>query len=1093
MKKTLLSFFLVLFHLSILSQIVDPSFRPILEGLPEITVLKNFDNDKLLVAGTFTSVQDIPMEGAVLLNTDGTIDSNFSNEVISTGYLLDAVYDSESNKYYVSGNFDNFNAVIRLNSDGTLDDTFNLATNFNSVSHLGLQSDGKLIVVSSSSDLGIARLNIDGSLDESFNNSTGFNEANSLSSDLKIQSDDKILFGGDFTSFNDESIANLIRLNADGSIDDLFDFAGSLTASSGNPYINSVLPLSNGDIVLAGSFDAIYGTAAKSLGRVNSDGSLETSFVLPGPGANLFDRSVRAILDQDEKILVSGINSGIDDYSLLRLTNDGVLDQSFNTGTIELNNSLGYLLDPFMAISESGEIYYSTFYTHYDGHFSQGLSKLDVSGNVMTTYNADIGGKASVNVSKIMDDGSVFIGGNFTSVNNLSMSFFAKLLADGTVDTDFMENVGEGPDLTVATIENDNNGNILVGGGFTNFNNENTGLLVRLSNEGIRDVGFNPRVFPRFVGPGVHDLLITDSNHIFVGGLYLSVDNQALHGLTKINDDGSLDNTFDLGLSNESDVSNIQLLSDGSLFYSGNIGFREGVILGKVDLMGNADADFKTTYDFSDISIGATAIVPDTEGILVSTFSDNNYKLIQFESDGTFKDDISVGVTGSSGISSILPLDSENILIGGQFNRVNGVESPGFAKVSLTGSIDQDFNYGFVEIGNFSGPSVSSINDLGDSKYLISGNFSKIDGEDVTSLAIINTAVPKAPTSLTAIFSFANGVSLSWDDNSNIETGYELYRKASDGEFELLSSLNDNQNTYEDIDVLQATSYTYRVKAINGDLASSYSEEVELETDMLIAPTGLNIEFGFTTGITLSWINNSDSEESITVLRALDGEDFQVLVELDALQQAYEDITVNLNTTYTYALKIETGLFEVSSETLVYTTPESAMLPVPQLNLDESGETANLNWDYDVPEILGFAVYSSEANSSEFELLAETSENEYSLPNLQQGVQYTFKIQALNAFESSEFSNEVTFLILGVDDSESEYFKLYPNPVKSKFQIVSRFSEGDYEIMDINGRRLKQGSIQQSTDVSDLSSGMYLAKIYVNNKVIIKKFVISRE
>src|SRR5690606_5239549 len=89
-----------------------------------------------------------------------------------------------------------------------------------------LQSDGKVVIGGAFSSINgtvrdrIARLNTDGSLDTTFNPGTG---ANDLVTSISIQSDGKIIIGGWFIFYNGTAIKRIARLNTDGSLDNTFD------------------------------------------------------------------------------------------------------------------------------------------------------------------------------------------------------------------------------------------------------------------------------------------------------------------------------------------------------------------------------------------------------------------------------------------------------------------------------------------------------------------------------------------------------------------------------------------------------------------------------------------------------------------------------------------------------------------------------------------------------------------------------------------------------------------------------------------------------------------------------------------------------
>jgi len=115
------------------------------------------------------------------------------------------------------------NSIARIDSSGTLDDSFQpMDGTDNYISLMSIQSDGKIIIAGSFSVYNgnpcnnIARIGSDGSFDDSFNAGTG-SDSNIIS--MAIQSDGKIVIGGQFLSFNGVLRSHMARLNTDGSID----------------------------------------------------------------------------------------------------------------------------------------------------------------------------------------------------------------------------------------------------------------------------------------------------------------------------------------------------------------------------------------------------------------------------------------------------------------------------------------------------------------------------------------------------------------------------------------------------------------------------------------------------------------------------------------------------------------------------------------------------------------------------------------------------------------------------------------------------------------------------------------------------------
>src|SRR5207247_10878613 len=135
----------------------------------------------------------------------------------------------------------------------------------------------KIIVVSAISSFnsmprpGIARLNTNGTVDLSFNTGAG---PNHTVYGVALQSDGKVIVGGDFTQFNGQPRSRLLRLRPDGSLDPLFDPGATLDGA-----VRAVLVQTDGKIVVGGSFTSADGVGRNYLARFNSDGSLDAGFL----------------------------------------------------------------------------------------------------------------------------------------------------------------------------------------------------------------------------------------------------------------------------------------------------------------------------------------------------------------------------------------------------------------------------------------------------------------------------------------------------------------------------------------------------------------------------------------------------------------------------------------------------------------------------------------------------------------------------------------------------------------------------------------------------------------------------------------------
>jgi len=202
-------------------------------GSTSITSLGLQSTGKIIVTGEFTSWNATTgVNRIVRLNSDGTRDTSFN---VGTA-LNSAVYNARvqpDDKIVLAGNFGTFNGVTankvtRLNSDGTLDTAFatKIGTGPGSLaSRLALQSDGKILVATATTTWAgttvgsLVRLNADGSRDTVFGTEIGTALTASQVVSLTVQPDDKIIVMGSFTSWKGSTVGRIVRLNTDGTRD----------------------------------------------------------------------------------------------------------------------------------------------------------------------------------------------------------------------------------------------------------------------------------------------------------------------------------------------------------------------------------------------------------------------------------------------------------------------------------------------------------------------------------------------------------------------------------------------------------------------------------------------------------------------------------------------------------------------------------------------------------------------------------------------------------------------------------------------------------------------------------------------------------
>ena len=285
---------------------------------------------------------------------DGLVSTDIDSNSDDGSYALAIQTDG---KIVVAGYSDNGSgydfAVIRYKSNGSLDSTFGgdgiVTTDVGGSDDEGvsvaLQSDGKIVVAgytfaSADYDFAVVRYNTDGSLDNSFDtDGITTSDINSGSFDfgskVLVQSDGKILLAGSSGALSSDFA--VVRYNSNGSLDLSFSTDGKVITDFGgnDDYGNSMALQADGKVVVVGSSDDGSNTDF-ALVRYNSNGTLDNSF--DGDGMLIrgltidADEAYGVAIQSDGKILAGGSsNNGTDyDFAIARYNSNGSTDSSFN-------------------------------------------------------------------------------------------------------------------------------------------------------------------------------------------------------------------------------------------------------------------------------------------------------------------------------------------------------------------------------------------------------------------------------------------------------------------------------------------------------------------------------------------------------------------------------------------------------------------------------------------------------------------------------------------------------------------------------------------------------------------------------------------
>ena len=397
--------------------------------------------------------------GAPLTGSCFNYYTHFQNNDNTTGIIRDVLINDDFTTY-VGGEFRKYNGVtyggitgntgpnmIKLNYNGSVDTSFtNYGFNSGAVYTIKKQSTGKLIVgggftsYSGNTRNGLLRLNTDGTLDTTFNATSITGTTNSIQ-DIQILSDDSIIAVGQFRLSGGTSTTSITKLTSTGA--QATGFTRNLVNSGSSIYDVEVygeqlVGALRGRIVVCGDFTTWGGTSRNRIAVLNSDGTLFTTFN-PGTGFYPTPPFVAPIvsnveIQEDGKILVGG---QFDEYNgttglqgLCRLIYDGTLDTTFQT-----NFTGGTLYQPVRPkYLQTGQILVPVSITIGGVNFHY-FYRLNNNGSIDTTFNtATLSGPnnfSTEGATAVQEDGTIYFGGNFQTYNGRNMWSIVKLSPDG--------------------------------------------------------------------------------------------------------------------------------------------------------------------------------------------------------------------------------------------------------------------------------------------------------------------------------------------------------------------------------------------------------------------------------------------------------------------------------------------------------------------------------------------------------------------------------------------------------------------------------------------------------------------------------------
>jgi uncharacterized delta-60 repeat protein len=752
---------------------LDLSFKPGAGANGTIYAVALQPDQKVIVAGEFTTIASTNRNFIARLNQNGGIDISF-NPGAGADNPVYALAVQPDGKVLIGGTFSTFNGVprngiARLNSNGTLDAAFNPGTGANgTVRAIAVQSDGKILIgggfiqVNNQPFQSIARLNPNGSIDTSFDPGDG---ADAAVRSLALQSDGKILIGGDFNDFDEAPVNFIARLLPSGGLDNSFD-----PGTGPDNFVTAVAVQSDGKILLVGEFTSVNGIFEQRIARLSPNGSIDPSINF-GTGADSFVNAI-ALQTDEEMIIGGGFNSfnGTPRPHLARVV-----------GGINLGSGAFQFGSPFYTVNEgqsnvtvtvirsgglAGQV--SVGYTTQDGTATAGQDYVSVSGNltlregetrgtfavsiiddplvendetvflVLTNASdgAELAAPPTALLTIVSDDSQVGFSSATYSVNenvvgsNAVINVVRTGSAVGTVSVDYLTMPGtasNGVDYVSST------GTLTFGPGETNKTFTVTIIddLLQEGNETLTLLLTNARG-PAVTGLAQATLTIVDNDfsagQISFGASSFSVpENAGPAVITLIRTGGSLG------------VVSVQYSTGGGTASPGGdytpaplnstVTFSQGQtnqsIL--VPIINDTLAEGDETFIVTISNPGGGARISGPTNVVV-TIRDDEFR------PGALDSGFDTGVGPNNFVQSLAVQPDGRVVVGGAFTSFSGTNRRYIARLRSNGSLDTTFDPG-------SGASalVSSVASLPDGRVMLGGGFTNVNGMAFNRVARLNT------------------------------------------------------------------------------------------------------------------------------------------------------------------------------------------------------------------------------------------------------------------------------------------------------------------------------------------------------------------
>lgn len=358
----------------------------------------------------------------------------------------------------------------------------------------------------------------------------------------------------------------------------------------------------------------------------------------------------------------------------------------------------------------------------------------ELPGSVDFGFNPGQGVDGPVYSVAVQPDGKVMFAGEFATVDGVAVTRVGRLHEDGYLDSFF--NAGTGPNARVHVVTIQPDGRSLLGGEFTTINGVKAVRLSRLNEDGTIDDGFS-------VGAGVDGVVraiaVGASGTIVIGGDFTTVDGESRVGVARLLHDGAVDASFDPAGGAAGGVYAVAVQADGRVIIGGafgGVGDTSYSYVARLNANGSVDKTFNTGKG-PDGVVRAIALTSDGKIVIGGAFEKVNgtarSRIARLNADGSLDTGFDPGSGANDDVYALAVQPDNKVVMAGSFTNVAGLSRNRYVRLNPNGVVDDGYLVFQGADGLVRGIAVQP-----DTATIIGGDFTTANGLDRRGIARIH-------------------------------------------------------------------------------------------------------------------------------------------------------------------------------------------------------------------------------------------------------------------------------------------------------------------------------------------------------------------